>query len=134
MPIRYTDPGLPSNMIRSEDDDDIVNIMEESFPIAIYISNKPIESNCIEYRLSTMPDIGPSDCTEYRPPTMPDNNPSRLVITSRPEQVGHSECADGIGVQDEHESEIERHLDNVNQIESPLRINRYEVVFKDGQD
>ncbi|ERN00387.1 hypothetical protein AMTR_s00104p00132830 [Amborella trichopoda] len=87
MTIRYIDPGLSSNsnMIRIDDDDDIANMMEMSSPIATYVSNRPIESDCTEYRPPTMLDNGTSDYTEYRPPTMPDNGPSKLVITSRPE-------------------------------------------------
>ncbi|ERN04918.1 hypothetical protein AMTR_s00080p00090430 [Amborella trichopoda] len=102
MAIRYIDPGLPSNsnIIRIDDDDDIGNMMEGSSPIAMYISNRSIETNYTKYQPSTMADNGPSDCTEYRPPTVPDNGISRLVITSAPEQVVHSECATGIGVTD----------------------------------
>ncbi|ERN10409.1 hypothetical protein AMTR_s00026p00171440 [Amborella trichopoda] len=129
MTIRYIDPGLSSNsnMIRIDDDDDIANMMEGSSPIAMYVSNKPIESDCTEYRPPIMPDIGPSDCGEYRPTTMPDNGPSSC--TSPPEQVGDSEYAAGIGVQGENESQIERHFD-IDPIESPLRINRYEAREK----
>ncbi|ERN14355.1 hypothetical protein AMTR_s00033p00217590 [Amborella trichopoda] len=109
-------------------------MMEWASPIAMYVSNIPIEFDYTEYQPPTMPDIGPFDCAKYRPPTIPDNDPSRLVITSRSEQGGHNECAASIGIQDEHESEIERHIDDIDQIESPMRINRYEVVLQDGQD
>ncbi|ERN14896.1 hypothetical protein AMTR_s00032p00171360 [Amborella trichopoda] len=134
MTIRYIDPGLSSNMICIDDDDNIANMMEGASPNAMYVSNRPIEFDYVEYQPPIMPDIGPSNCTEYRPPTMPDNDPSRLVITSRPEQVGHSECVVGIGVQDEHESEIKRYMDDIDPIESPQRINGYEVVLQDGQN
>ncbi|ERN15823.1 hypothetical protein AMTR_s00039p00159020 [Amborella trichopoda] len=87
-------------MIRIDDDDDIANMIEGASSIAMYVSNKHIES---EYQPPTMPDIGSSDCTEYRPPTMPDNDPSRLVNTSRPKQIGHSEYCAGIDIQDEVE-------------------------------
>ncbi|ERN13649.1 hypothetical protein AMTR_s00049p00103990 [Amborella trichopoda] len=117
MIIKYIDPRLSSNMIRINDDDDIANMMEGASPIAMYVSNRPIDSDYTEYQPPTMPDIGPSDCIEYRPPTIPDNDPSRLVI-----------------IQDEHESKIERHMDDIDLIESPLRINSYEVVLQDGQD
>ncbi|ERN14499.1 hypothetical protein AMTR_s00174p00067570 [Amborella trichopoda] len=89
MTIRYIDPGLPSNMIRIDDEDDIANMME---------------------------------------------GPSPIAITSRPEQVGHSECVAGIGLQDAYESKIEQHMDDIDSIESPLMINHYEVVLQDGQD
>ncbi|ERN10917.1 hypothetical protein AMTR_s00164p00051510 [Amborella trichopoda] len=98
-------------MIRIDDDDDISNMMEGSSLISMYVSNKPIEFDCTEYRPPTMPDNGPSDCIEYRPPTILDN-----------------------GIEDEHDSEIERHIDDIDPIENPMRINRYKVVLRDDQD
>ncbi|ERN10428.1 hypothetical protein AMTR_s00026p00201250 [Amborella trichopoda] len=71
--------------------------MEGSSPIAMYVSNGPIESDYIEYRPPTMSDNGPSDCIEYRPPTMPDNGPSS---TFGSKQVVRSECVAGIDIED----------------------------------
>ncbi|ERM93746.1 hypothetical protein AMTR_s00004p00263050 [Amborella trichopoda] len=89
-------------MIHINDDGDNANVMEGSSPIAMYVSNRPIEF----------------DSTEYRPPTVPDNGPSRLAI-SRSEQLVHSEGPAGIGLEDEHDSEIKQHIDDIDPIESP---------------
>ncbi|ERN17835.1 hypothetical protein AMTR_s00047p00187680 [Amborella trichopoda] len=114
MTIRYIDPRLAcnSNMIRIDNDDDITNIVEGSSSISMYVSNRHIESKS----------------TEYRPPTVLDNGPSRLALSSRSEQVVHSECPADIGVEDEHDSEIEQHIDDIDPIERPFKINHYKLV------
>ncbi|ERN05466.1 hypothetical protein AMTR_s00007p00249340 [Amborella trichopoda] len=137
-------------MTRVDDDDDITNMMEGSSSIAMYVSNRPIESDSIEYRPPTVTDNGPSRLVissrpehvsnrpivlgsiEYQPPTVPDNGPSRLAISSRSEQLVQSEGA--ASIEDEHNSEIERHIDDIDPIKSPLRINRSEVVLRQYQD
>ncbi|ERN17687.1 hypothetical protein AMTR_s00059p00205030 [Amborella trichopoda] len=68
-------------MIRIDDDDNIANMMEGSSPIAMCVSNRPIESDNIDYLPPTIPDIGPFDYSGYRRPTIPNNGPSILVMS-----------------------------------------------------
>ncbi|ERM98969.1 uncharacterized protein LOC18426993 [Amborella trichopoda] len=118
MTIMYSDPELPSHMtmVDVSDDGDVANMLETPPPIAMCISNRPIDLYPVENQ-----------------PSLPKNGPSTRETRSCESMAEQVVLNEGVvaGLKIDHKTEIER---NIDPIESPVRMDHYEVVLQQGQE